>query len=211
MPQAASCVVDKVGADKWAAQHVIGRSPQAHAALLSALFCHLRINPHEQLVEDFESELAACLRGRGIERVLEVGPGHIPFWRYLKPLAPQLQIYGFGLDLVRSEAGIIPVNGDLQRGIRTYLSQEFDLIVSIGVHCVGGFVGTQTGAFFGPFSGENILMFERTGLERETRVLFWNEPGQGEEPRVQYLVFKMEFGTEPADFVVLARQEGEQT
>lgn len=237
MPQAGSCVVDKVGTGKWIAQHVLGRSPQAHAALLSALFCHLRINPPDQPVEDFEGELADCLKERGIKRVLEVGPGQMPFWGYLKPLAPQLQIYGLGLGLPGWDAGITYVSGDLHRGIRNYLPQEFDLILSIGVHCVGGFVGVEdqgmrgmvakanrsavdltsvlsanpyaaffASTFFGPFSGENILMFERTCLERKTRVLFWNEPGRG---RVQYLVFKMEFETEPADFVVLARRPGE--
>jgi hypothetical protein len=97
LPEASDMVVKHKGAAVLMAQHVFGRSPNAHAALLSALFCHLRVEPHEQPVKDFKEELAVCLKKRKVENVLEVGPGSFPFWDYLQPLAPLVRFFGLGL------------------------------------------------------------------------------------------------------------------
>lgn len=138
-------VVDRVSSGVLLAQLAPGpwvsRSPEAHGAVLSALFCHLRINPPEQPVDDFAGELADSIGKRKISNVLEVGPGLLPLWEHLQPLVPEANFYALGLDGVDhcdSSRHFQYKRGDMLQGIRSFFGVEFDLILSAGVHCSGG-------------------------------------------------------------------------
>jgi hypothetical protein len=244
LPEATRFVADKRPADLLLQSHLAGRSPFAHAAVLSAIFCHLRINPPEKLVEDFEGEFATCLREREILNILEVGPGQLPFWDYLQPLFPQAHFFGLGLNLLNRRhalKGIAYHTGDLLTGVGTIFDRNFDLVISIGTHCSGGMQnkgelnlrdsvirGNQSAldltsslsinpyaaffasSFWGAYSKQNILFFERTALEETAEVLFWADTNEEVEPNPAYTIlsisFNMKFETKPTDFVILAKK-----
>jgi hypothetical protein len=78
-----------------------------------------------------------------------------------------------------------------------------DLVSALSANPHAGFFASS---FWGPSSGENILLFERTGIEEKAEVLFWADPGD-KKPLCQRIVFNIEFKTEPTDFAVLAKRQ----
>lgn len=108
--------------------------------MLAILFAHLGIADHlEHDGPELENNLRLSLAG--FNSVLEIGGFRRPFLRFLAPYLPsRATLYGFGLDKthLQTDRNFVSRQGQFEYIGSAFPETKFDLIVSVGVFCIGG-------------------------------------------------------------------------